>query len=164
MKTVVRHFHSDQKGTSIIELAVVLPVLMTIGLGAMEFGNLIYQQHLIVNGVRDAARYAAGLPYNASTPTINDAKIKNIATNGVDTGGTARVTGWAVTDVTVSYALIANGFNSCGTSQCYRGPTSLPVVTVSTSFNYQQLGFLGFLGLGSQTITTSHQERVIGNR
>jgi Flp pilus assembly protein TadG len=156
-----RKLNDDQDGLSVIELAAVLPVLMTIGLGAMEFGNLIYVQHLIANGVRDGARYAAGLPYDASNTTqttANTAKIKNITTNGIDAGGTARVTGWTVSNITVTYSTFDNSASS------YRGPAALPLVTVSTSFSYQPLGFLGFLGLGSKTLTFSHQERVIGNR
>jgi Flp pilus assembly protein TadG len=164
VKLVAHHINKlrhDQSGLSMIELAVVLPVLMTIGLGAMEFGNLIYVQHLIANGVRDGGRYAAGLPYDAGNATqtaANSAKIANIVTNGVDTGGTARVAGWLPGSVTVAYTTIDNS------AQSYRGPLSLPVVTVSTSYSYQPLGFLGFLGMGAQTLTFSHQERVIGNR
>jgi Flp pilus assembly protein TadG len=159
------NLHHDDTGTSILELAVVLPVLMTIGLGAIEFGNVIYRQHMIANGVRDAARYAAGLYYDPANPTANDSRIRNMATNGIDTGGTARVSGWTASAVTVVFATVSNGLTSCGTSQCYRGPTSLPVVTVSTSYNYQTLGFLGFLGItGSVSLGASHQERVIGVR
>ena len=55
-----KEFGNDERGAAIIEMAVILPVLLAIGLGVIEFGNVIYSQHLIFNGVRDGARYAAG--------------------------------------------------------------------------------------------------------
>jgi Flp pilus assembly protein TadG len=133
---------------------------MTMGFGAIEFGRLIYQQHLISNGVRDAARYASGLPPDGTYIT----QIKNVATNGVDSGGTQRVSYWDPAKVTVQYDTKPNGYTSCGNTQCYRGPLDLPLVTVSTSVTYQSLGFLGFLKLGSITLKATHEERVIGVR
>ena len=62
-------FFANQRGVATLELAVVLPVLLTMGLGALEFGNLIYQDHLVTNGVRDASRYLAGLPYDSANTT-----------------------------------------------------------------------------------------------
>ena len=157
----------DDSGVSIIELAVILPVLLTIGLGIMEFGNLIYRQHLIINGVRDAARYASGRPYDAAntsqTASIS-AAAQNIATQGAISGGTSRISWWAPGTVTVAYATVPNGSASCGSSRCYRPIGDVAVVTVSTSVAYQPLGFLGFLGLGAITLNSSHQERVIGVR
>lgn len=170
MKTLrakLKRLQSDDHGMSIIELAVVLPMLLTIGLGVMEFGNLFYRQHLIVNGVRDAARYASGRPYDAANATQTaavTAAAKNIATTGKDSGGTARISWWASGSVTVAYTTVANGATSCGSTRCYRPIGDVPVVTVSTSVAYQPLGFLGFLGLGSKTLRFSHQERVIGVR
>ena len=55
-----QNFGKDQRGVAMIEMAAVLPVLLAIGLGVIEFGNAIYSKHLITNGVRDGARYAAG--------------------------------------------------------------------------------------------------------
>ncbi len=167
LRTRLKRLQNDDSGMSIIELAVVLPVLLTIGLGAMEFGNMIYRQHLIVNGVRDAARYASGRAYdvaNTSQTAAVTTATQNIATTGTLTGGTNRISWWAPGTVTVTYATIANGATSCGSTRCYRPIGDVPVVTVSTSVAYQPLGYLGYLGRGSITLTASHQERVIGVR
>lgn len=161
--------NSDRRGATMLELAVVLPVVMMLGMGAIEFGNLIYKDHLLWNGVRDGARYLARLPYDSTNTTqiaANDAKAKNIAVTGVTSGGTARVATWTTGQVTVAYTTVANA-STCGTGgvqQCYRGASSITMVTVSTSFSYQSLGFMGFIGLGSTTLTASHQERLIGMR
>jgi Flp pilus assembly protein TadG len=161
-----RQFGSDRSGAALLELTVVLPVVMAVGFGAIEFGNLIYKDHLLWNGVRDGARYLAGLPYDPST---NDTNAKNIVVTGVISGGTARVAGWTTSQVTITYPTVPNGPTSCtigGVQQkCYRGPDPITMVTVSTSYTYTSLGFMEFLGLGgSKTLTASHQERIIGNR
>lgn len=160
----LRAFGSDQDGAAMLELAVVLPVVMTLGFGAIEFGNLIYKDHLIWNGVRDGARYYSGLSYDPGNPTANQAEAKNIAVTGQKSGGTARVAGWTTGQVTISVSDVDNGPASCGSAKCYRGGDTIYMVTVSTSYPYTSLGFMGFLGLGSVNLTASHQERIIGIR
>ncbi len=162
-----RNIAGNERGNAILELAVVLPVFLMIALGVFEFGNLIYSWHLIQNGVRDGARYVAGLQYDASNTTLLNANLaaaQNIAARGVNTGGTNRVSWWAPSTVAIAYTTVANGATDCGGERCYRGGDSIVLVTVSTSVAYQPLGFLGFIGLGSITLSTSHQERLFGVR
>jgi Flp pilus assembly protein TadG len=158
---------SDRNGAALLELSVILPVIMLIGFGAIEFGNLIYKDHLLWNGVRDGARYYAGLTYdssNAAQTSANETAAKNIAVTGVTSGGTTRVPGWTTGQVTVSYSTAANGSTSCGTEKCYRGADTITMVTLSTTYPYSSLGFTSFLGLGSINLTATHQERIIGSR
>lgn len=152
-----RALGGDCRGTATLELAIVLPVLLTIGLGVIEFGNMLYRYHLISTGVRDAARYAAGFQQGAK-----DAEARNIAARGVTTGGTNRVDWWTPSDVAIAYATVAND-DGAG-NKLYRGGDNIVMVTVSTSVSYQPLGFLGYLGLGTIPLSTSHQERLFGVR
>ncbi|MFN4140910.1 TadE/TadG family type IV pilus assembly protein [Aestuariivirga sp.] len=153
-ETLSRRWVSDDAGATLIELAVVLPVLLAIGLGTLEFGNLYYKYHLVTNGVRDAARFAAGLTGDVCTDTALWAKIQAIAQrSGADnnvwtTGSTISIT--------------CDSFDN--TSHYYRGGESIKAVTVTATVPYQSLGFLGYFGLSSPTLTVSHQERVIGVR
>jgi len=155
----------DTRGAAILEMTVILPVLLLIGLGVFEFGNLIYNYHLITVGVRDAARYAAGLPEGSA-----DGKAKNIAVYGTTINTVApRVSWWDETMVDVAYSYAANLANSCTDGsgnpvKCYRGGDSIVLVTVSTDVPYQALGFLGFLKLGTITLHAQHEERLFGVR
>jgi Flp pilus assembly protein TadG len=155
-----RGLTADQEGNAILELAIVLPVLFTIGLGVIEFGNLIYQYHLIWVGVRDAARYLSGLP--ADLPAVNQTAARNIATTGVISGGTNRISWWTPADVVITPTTVVNddGFGN----KLYRGQANITMVTVSTSVTYQSLGFLNYLGLGPITLSAQHEERIIGVR
>jgi len=160
LKGQIPDFKKDEQGVAMIEMAVVLPVLLAIGLGVMEFGNAIYCKHLITNGVRDGARYAAGRPADCAC----DTDIKNIAMKGVLSGGAWRVSWWddPATEITVAYATVTNDDGSG--NKLYRGGATIPIVTVTATVPYQQLGFLAFFGLAAPTLSVSHQERVFGVR
>ena len=152
----------EQRGTATLELAIILPFLFSLAFGIFEFGNIIYKRHLISVGVRDAARYIASVPFDGTTQATVEAAAKNIATNGITSGGTARVVGWIPANVSVSYTDITNDDGSG--NKIYRGGASIKVVTVSTTFAYQNIGFLGYLGLGAITLSPSHEERYYGVR
>ncbi len=47
----------DRKGAALVEFALVMPVLVLLLVGLMEFGLLLYNQHVITNASREGARY-----------------------------------------------------------------------------------------------------------
>jgi Flp pilus assembly protein TadG len=157
------------EGSAVVEGAVIDPLLFVLVLGVFEFSWFFYKQQLVEAGVRDGARYLARTALD-TTPATNPcnnatfvANAKTIATtvidsasNGSISGTTARVATWGVGNVTVSCPSFDN---SGGT---YSGPTSIYSVTVSTSFPDPALGFLGFLKLGTLSLSASHTERSIG--
>lgn len=154
MRSVAHHVFSDERGASLVETAVVVPFLLLLGLGVSEFGNVLYNHHLIETGVRDAARYLARF----GTPATRETEAKALAVTGSISGGTQRISWWNTGDVSISYQTTANP------SGAYRGPDPILVVRVSTTVTYNGLGFLDFLGLGSSlTFSLAHEQRVIGD-
>jgi Flp pilus assembly protein TadG len=156
---ILRSLRRNDEGTALIEGAILLPVLFTLVLGVFEFSWLIYQQHLISTGIRDAARYIA----RSATPhdlTIQKG-AKDLATMGAIDGNNARVNGWRSNDVDITYASVANPVNGDGLTR-FRGGVVIQIVTVSTTFTVISLGFFDFLGLKPPAFTVSHQERVTG--
>ena len=83
-----------------------------------------------------------------------------LATTGAIDGNTARVSGWTMRDVNITYASVDNPASADGSTP-FRGGAVIQSVTVSTTFTVPSLGFFGFLGLKPPTLTVSHQERVI---
>ena len=151
-----------ERGSALLELVAIIPVLTVLGLGVIEFANYFYMKQLAESGVRDAARYAASLPYSSSNPGQNDTAIKNLAVTGMASGGTSRINGWTTTSVSVTWGTVDNTAVNGVTPYRYSG--NVPVVTVSTSFPYPSLGFLGIMGLNSLSVKASHKERVFGVR
>jgi Flp pilus assembly protein TadG len=144
-----------ERGSALLEGAIVLPIFLALVCGIYEFGFYLYQQQLIASGVRDAARYLA-LTANPNNPSYQ-LDAKNLAVTGFTRGGTtARVKGWATSDVTIEVSIVDNS-----NANLLARPT-VQIITVSTHFVDPSLGFLGLLGLTAPVIAVSHQERYIG--
>jgi hypothetical protein len=59
----------NQKGQSLLELALVLPLLMLIAFGAIEFGRAYYQYNTLTKALRDGARYMSYHIYSSAEET-----------------------------------------------------------------------------------------------
>lgn len=168
--------NSDEDGASMLELAVVTPFLLTLGLGIFEFGNALYKYHLITGGVRDAGRYLSGLRDRGTTTTNN---AKNIAACGQISPCTTtdrRVRWWGPGDIDISYCIEGTQEGVAPTCTCDNSLGLLDgtsKVCVQTAVVYQDVGFLGILGpdgvlgpsgFGPITITTSHEQRYYASR
>jgi Flp pilus assembly protein TadG len=160
---------SDIRGTAVVEAAIMLPVLFILVFGVFEFSWFFYEQHRVSTGIRDAARYIArsdNLNWASTPPTIPDAvksNAQNLATTGDTAGGcttgtesVCRVRGWSKDDVQIT----APNPVACITV-CQGRATTMQVVTVSTSFQETNLGFLGLLKLSPFLINVSHSERLL---
>lgn len=66
-----------QKGAAVVEFAIVLPFLLVMTFGIMEFGLLFYDKAIITNASREAAR--SGIAYKY--PKLTTQQIKAVATN-----------------------------------------------------------------------------------
>lgn len=160
-----------------------MPFLLVFGFGVFEFGNALYQYHLITAGIRDAGRYAAGVrDMNGDNVPDRDAavrtNIKKIAVCGSIVNCTLdshkRLNWWpaSINDledvVKVRYCIggIEEGDDEpecqCDGNLGLRGGTNK--VCVSTSETYDDLGFLAALGLGDLKIAAVHEERYFGGR
>lgn len=146
----------DERGSALLEMTIVIPVLLALGLGVFEFGNIYYKYHLMVNAVRDAARFAASRTGDVCNTAALQNEIKAVAQRtGVASG--VWTTGWAITVTCTAYDNKANGYK-------FRGGDTLNSVKVTATVPYQSLGFLGYLNLTAPTLSASHEERVIGVR
>jgi hypothetical protein len=67
----------SQKGLAMVEAAIVLPVFILIMFGIAELGFVLYDQAVITNISREAARSGIAL----RTPELTDAEIQTIATD-----------------------------------------------------------------------------------
>ena len=86
-----------QRGTAIVELALVLPLLLLLTMTTTEFGRAIYQYNTIVKSLRDATRYLS-----MQTPNTKLAEAKNLVVFGNIAGsGQALVPGLTVAKVSI---------------------------------------------------------------
>jgi hypothetical protein len=156
----------DLQGSTLIEGAVMVPVLIAFFSGVFEFSWFFYQQHLVAIGLHDAASYLARSS-DPCNPTSHAWKVeleqaRNLATHGSISGGAARVRGWTTESVTPQCTKIDNPVGTNGLSR-YRG-SSIYIVTVSTKLTYPPLGFVTLLKLRSPVISASYSQRAIEPR
>ena len=158
-------FMCDQRGSALVEGAILIPVLFALMFGVYEFSWFFFQQHLVATGLRDAARYVARTSAvcdeTSATGGAQHANARNLATTGSIAGGVPRVKGWTPAMVAIRCSRVVNSAGAAGLKM-YRGGNTIYVVTASTLFARPSLGFFGFLGLQPPTISVSHSERVIG--
>ena len=67
MKAVVKVHQKSEKGQAMVEFALLLPILLLIFSGIINFGWVFGNQLLANNAAREAARYTAIHYYESST-------------------------------------------------------------------------------------------------
>lgn len=125
----------DRRGAATVELAVCMPVLLTVGLGMIEATNVVFVQSRLQSAAYEAVRLA-------TRPTTSYAKA-------------------ATSDEVASYAqallgqLGVNGATITVTPSSLSNLTPQTLVTVSISAPWQQNSVTSFVLKNSPTLTTS---------
>jgi Flp pilus assembly protein TadG len=84
-----------QKGTALVEFALILPMLLLLTFITTEFGRAIFQYNTITKSVRDAVRYLS-----VQTPGTHIAEAQNLVVYGNTAGtGTPLAPGLSVANV-----------------------------------------------------------------
>jgi Flp pilus assembly protein TadG len=167
-RRLIGRFHSDQRGSVLVEMTLITPLMVALSGGVFEFGNLIHQKLLMEAGLNDAARFAARCNsqlYADAGLAIDCAdRAKNIAVFGNYAGtGTARVPGWAKADVTITIADAGSCYDAvvAGVTQ-YRSTTAkVCIVRASGTKLYSGVGMLSAIGMSAITLNAAHEERYI---
>ena len=100
---------SRRRGTSVTELAVVLPVVLVFVLGAIDFAQVMFAYGTVSEAARAGARYAISHGANSSLPagpTANDANVQAVAKFYAFGLGSSNVT------VTSTWGLSSNAIGS----------------------------------------------------
>jgi Flp pilus assembly protein TadG len=159
MINALRSFRRDRRGAALVEFTLLAPMLIFLMCGMGEFANAMRQYHIMEKGVRDAGRYLAREPMNGCAINSNAvATAKNLALTGQPTGSTYLLRTWTDPNtITVTVAQCVD--NSSG---AYRGLSQIPVLQVTASAPYVDLGLLSIIGIGPINLQASHQQLWIG--
>lgn len=100
----------SESGASAVEFALLLPVLMMVLFGIIEFGMALYRQSILTNASREGARLGIVLSVPPITNAAVDAKIDAYLTAaGINPGTVTRntpvLTGGTGSNVTVTLTL-----------------------------------------------------------
>ena len=172
MVKLLSAFMHDVRGSAGTEMALSLPWLILLMFGAFELGSYFLAEHIVVNSVRDAARYAARQPfteYPGCTPSGTVVtSTRNVARTGQPAaGGTARLYYWtnpATITVTAACTTSVTGDDSVAynVSGIYLGVSGgAPVVQVAAAVPYTPL--VGQFGLAQVTLTLNARSQAAVN-
>jgi Flp pilus assembly protein TadG len=152
---------SNRRGSAGAEMAMVLPLLLTILFGSVELGNYFRSEHILLKGVRNGAVYAARQDvitnYNCAAGPVTVpggvvSQTKQLVRTGGLGGDTDLLPKWA--DGSTSFAVTADCVTSAGgtnLSGIYLvNGSNVPVITVTADLPYGSV--LGTLGLPSPDI------------
>jgi Flp pilus assembly protein TadG len=84
------HKHDKRRGAVLVEMAIILPVFLTVVLGIIEFGRAMMVSQLITNAAREGAR-------DAILPDSTNADVENTIADFLETSA-----GIAPGDITVT--------------------------------------------------------------
>lgn len=148
----------NQTGSVAVEFALVLPLLLLILFGTVEFGIMMYDQAIITNAAREGARWGAVQSVALTQPvSCSDPGISTIqGGNPASCSGTGSGNACLVASNYASTALISFGTNLSSnpsvTVSCNSGAT----INVTVNYTYQGLG-LGILSAlqGNQLLTST---------
>lgn len=154
-----------RSGTAAVEMVLVMPFLAMLLFGAVEIGHYFHNQHQVVKGVRDGARFAsrlsmADLKCDETPDPEAVTAIKEITRTGQIAGGTPRVRGWVNEDVEVTVTCA-----SAITTGIYKNEENgAPQITVRASFAYDPLfdDLLERLGVFPATIYLDAEQQAAG--
>ena len=100
---IVRRAASDERGTQLVELSIVLPVMILLFASVAEFGRFFYTYSTLAKAARGAARYATTRPFDAN----DTAQAQSLAVYGdpsANCSGTAILQGLTCGNVDIQLA------------------------------------------------------------
>ena len=167
----------DRSASAAVEIVLITPLLLIIATGAIELGNYFMDEHILLEGVRDGARYAARQNFSqyklctgtaAPVPTaVSDATKLIVRKGTLDSTANDLLPQWAnATTFSVSMTCSAT-VGGAATGGIYNGNATgtsnvAPAVVVTATLPYRPvMASIGFHGAGL-SITATQQAAVTG--
>ncbi len=156
------------RGTSLIEMGLLMPLLLVLMGGLLEVGRALHHHHVLETSVRDAARYLArvpdvgqpvGTPCGAPPAGSAAETARKLAMYGTTLNGVPPLlVYWS--DDQPQEVCIETATRSLTDEN---GVTfDVPVIRMTVAMDYEDLGLLGLAGLDAVRLTASHEEIHVG--
>ena len=127
MKKLIKNFAYDRNGVAAVEFALLLPVLLIIVFGIINYGTLLYNQAVITNAAREGARWGA----------INTTSAISCSGSSFGTGDPCQI----ANNYTRANLITFGGVTSSSTSASGTG-TAGTTVTVTVTYQFTEIGWI----------------------
>ncbi len=148
-------FRRSPRGAAAVEFALLLPLLLIMVVGMVEFGRAISQSNALERGLRAGASFAArsDIPFDATTQqSINNL----VRTGGLRGDAPLLVSGWA--DPSATLTVDTSGSVTVGGNV-------VPIIRLEGSVPLDPLlpGLLAVVGLSEFNLSAVHEHAYIVN-
>lgn len=133
----------SERGAALVEFALVLPLLLVVIAGIVDFGFVFQRYEVITNAAREGARIAMLPGYESNTDVVKQ-RVRDYVQFGLSLSNTALDTVVPVGNITVDYHTMTVA-GAGGTSY------DVPVAEVSVFYNHQFMLLGPMLGLINKT-------------
>jgi Flp pilus assembly protein TadG len=152
-----RNGRGGERGAALVEFALVLPMLLVVIFGVVDFGFVFQRYEVITNAAREGARLAT-LPGYDSQPLV-EARVRAYVQNGLSLSNAAMNTVMPSGAVTLTHADLT-------VPRVGGGTNTVPTATVQVTYQHDFLLLGPLLTMingswgGTITLTSSSQMRV----
>jgi Flp pilus assembly protein TadG len=126
---------ADRRGAAAVEFAVVLPLLVTVLLGATDFGRFSYSSIAIANAARSGAAYGSMNPFDSTTQATWQTALTQAVVDEL-----SQSTAFDTTKLTVTITAVteSSGLRRVSVQVTYPFKTTISSTFVPSSFNLQE--------------------------
>ena len=127
--------HRRSSGAAVLDMALVLPILLALAFGTVEFGYYFYVKHNVQAAAREGAR--AGIVPSATNQNVTDAVLASMQAAGFNsTQYTVAITDTATPAVAINVATVTAGTAVKVTVTCNWGTVGMrPLGLIGSSKN-----------------------------
>jgi len=117
-----------QRGATILEFAIAVPILVLLMMGIIEFARVMGAYQTLTDAAREGCRYAvAPMPGTATLPTTN--QIQDVVYTFLDSAGIPRASSTVAVNQTTS---VVNGINLTFTDVQVTAPYTFVLLPVGS--------------------------------
>jgi Flp pilus assembly protein TadG len=143
-----------QSGQSLVEFAIVLPLLLLLLVGVIELGRYAYLAILVGNAARAGAAYGAQSPFTAGNPVVGGTPAITIAANN-----DFQNNGQSISNLEITTAFVCSCDNvgtmsaiDCTSGICPAGTNKVSSLQVTAKGTFSSL--FSFPGIPSSMVIT----------
>jgi Flp pilus assembly protein TadG len=138
-KELMMRLRRGDAGQALVEIALTLPVLITLVVGAAEFARVAYVAIEVANAAKAAVAYGANSTTVANTTAIQNAAILDAA--NLNPALTASNVTVSTVGVCSSGAACTGANSTCTNTDCQTnaGDHIETILTVTTSYNFSPI-------------------------
>jgi hypothetical protein len=155
---LLRRFAADDKAVAVVEAAVVMPFVLVLGMGIIEFGWLMSQIGNVQTALRDSVRFVSRSSLViASNGTASLQPSVTTDARSMMSGAYQRngITSFASLSLVLTPVTNTNG-------SLYRGGTNVYRITGSTDFTPASAGLLTLVNVTLPRINLHYEARHVG--